>query len=660
MADLTVGTGEEYSTISSAVQASSAGDTIDVQAGTYTNDFLTITHDLTLQAVGGMVSMVATTPPPNEKALIDEGGSGVSVSIQGFAVSGVSIPDSAGANGAGIRYEGGTLTLTGDDIYGNQDGLLANPDPAGVITITNTEFADNGTASGAGSGYDHNLYVGAIGTLTIEDSYFTGAIVGHEIKSRAAVDVITDNRIQDGPGGTASYDIDLPNGGVATITGNTIEKSPDAGNPIVIAYGEEGNVAAGSSLVVSGNTILDDMSSPSSVAVSNASSVTASVTGNELYGLSLAEVVKGPGTASGNSILATEPALDTAAPYAAPPAAAELAEVGTAPTDAPCYCAGTRILTVGGEVAVEALRIGDRVMALLGGGLAPVRWIGHRTLDLRGHPAPERVRPVCIRRGALAEGQPHRDLRVSPGHALLVDGVLIQAELLVNGISIVQEDTDRVTYWHVELERHDVLLAEGVPAESYLDTGNRTGFAEAGAFQELHPDFRPRHWAETCAPLVQDGPALEAVKARLLRRAREAFEARTTADPGLHVLADGAVVWPSTAQNGVHRFTLPAGCRTAWLASRCWVPAQLLSASTDTRRLGVCVRRVVADGRVLPLDDARLATGWHELERDTTGDQRWTAGAAMLPAGVAVLEVQLGGFAAYWSDPDRVGEARAA
>ena len=316
MAVLTVGVGQQYSTIEAAVQASSSDDTINVQKGTYTNDFLSITHNLTLDAVGGMVSLVATVAPPNEKGLIDEGGSGVSVSVTGFELSGVSISDANGANGAGIRYEGGTLTLANDYIHNNQDGLLANADPAGRISIVNTEFADNGTASGAGSGYDHNLYVGAIGSLTVNQSYFTGAVVGHEIKSRAASTTITNSRIEDGPGGTASYDIDLPNGGAATITGNTIEKSATAENPVVISYGEEGNLSTGLSLLVSGNTILNDLASSSSVAVRNSSSVDAMVTNNQLYGLSLAQVASGTATATGNTVLSSEPKLDTSAPYA--------------------------------------------------------------------------------------------------------------------------------------------------------------------------------------------------------------------------------------------------------------------------------------------------------------------------------------------------------
>ena len=315
---------------------------------------------------------------------------------------------------------------------------------------------------------------------------------------------------------------------------------------------------------------------------------------------------------------------------------------------APCYAGGTRILTQRGEVAVEELHVGDRVMALLERGLVAIRWLGHRTLNLRTHPCPDQVRPVRICAGAFGDGLPYRDLRVSPGHALYVDGVLIQAERLVNGITIVQEDVPTITYWHVELERHDVLLAEGLPAESYLDTGNRSAFVNGGAFLTLHPDFRPRHWAETCAPLVQEGPVLETVKARLLARAGDAFGAVATPDPGLQLLADGVAVQPCGIEAGCHRFRVPAGAQRLRLVSRVWVPSQMLAASTDTRALGVCVRQLVVDGQVMALDDPHLSAGWDKPEHDAGGEQRWTHGCAALPVGATELAVQLDGFALYW------------
>jgi hypothetical protein len=145
-----------------------------------------------------------------------------------------------------------------------------------------------------------------------------------------------------------------------------------------------------------------------------------------------------------------------------------------------CYQAGTHILTPRGEIAVEDLREGDLVTTFSGRGPVhkPITWIGQMRESLDGHPDPEMAAPVRIRAGAVAENVPHRDLLVSPDHAICLDGVLIPAKELVNGATIVQElDFGEVHYFHVELEQHDILLAEGLTAESYLDTGNRDAFA---------------------------------------------------------------------------------------------------------------------------------------------------------------------------------------
>ena len=308
MATLTVGSGQQYQTIESAVAASSSGDTIDVSAGTYSNNFIGAYHSLTIQAVGGAVNLVATIQPPNGKGIIDEGGTGVTVTLDGLAISGAVV--SAG-NGAGVRYEGGTLVMNNDTVSGNQDGLLANPDPAGAITINNSTFTKNG----AGDGYTHNIYAGAIASLTVENSTISNAVVGHDIKSRAASTTITGNTITD-TNGTASYEVDLPNGGVATISNNTIEKGVNASNPIAISYGEEGSIPANSSLTVSNNLLVNDYTAHYTTAVQNDGNATASVTGNTFYGW--ATLAAGPANLSGNTVDTTEPALTSpAAPKSA-------------------------------------------------------------------------------------------------------------------------------------------------------------------------------------------------------------------------------------------------------------------------------------------------------------------------------------------------------
>ena len=135
--------------------------------------------------------------------------------------------------------------------------------------------------------------------------------------------------------------------------------------------------------------------------------------------------------------------------------------------DLPCFATGTMIATPGGEVAVETIRAGDLVTTL-SGDARRVIWVGSRRVDLARHPRPDTVRPVRIAAGAFDENVPSRDLILSPDHAVHAAGVLIPSKLLVNGTTVAVLDQPSVTYHHVELEHHDVLLANGLltPAEA--------------------------------------------------------------------------------------------------------------------------------------------------------------------------------------------------
>ncbi len=317
----------------------------------------------------------------------------------------------------------------------------------------------------------------------------------------------------------------------------------------------------------------------------------------------------------------------------------------------PCYAAGTAIATPGGGCAVEALRPGDAVLVQDGEQWVarPVRWVGRFTVDLARHPAPEQAAPIRICADAVAPGVPCRDLLVSPDHALLMDGVLMQAQALVNGATIRREQHGQcVTYVHVELDRHGILCAEGLAAESYLDTGNRGEFdAEAGV-RPLFPDLAgQRRWAsDACAPLVLDGPAVDAAHARLLARAENLGHRRTN-DDALRVLADGVAV-PLILFGTDHvQALLPPGVTDVRLLSRSFVPNAFNRRAGDGRRLGLAVRAVRLDGQAVP--PAWLGQGWHPAEPDW----RWTDGAAALALAPAahtrVLELEMAPAApGYW------------
>ncbi len=179
---------------------------------------------------------------------------------------------------------------------------------------------------------------------------------------------------------------------------------------------------------------------------------------------------------------------------------------------AACYCAGTLILTDWDEVAVERLAIGDTVITAAGEH-RPIKWIGRRSYAGRFLLSNPNAQPVRFRTGSLGDSLPRRDLLVSPEHAMVVDGLLIPARCLVNGSTVVRDDVERVDYYHVELDTHDVLLAEGAPSESYVDDDSRTMFHNASEFAALYPDApRPSGF---CAARVESGFQLEAIRARL-------------------------------------------------------------------------------------------------------------------------------------------------
>jgi len=183
-----------------------------------------------------------------------------------------------------------------------------------------------------------------------------------------------------------------------------------------------------------------------------------------------------------------------------------------------CFAAGTRIATDQGEIAVEALRVGDWVRTVLGGGTAPIVWVGQREVDCARHPKPRKVWPVRVAAGAFGPGRPSRDLSLSPDHAVYVNEVLIPVKHLINGSTIVQVQVDHISYYHIELPRHDVVLAQGLPAESFLDMRDGSNYASRPGPTRLYPDFSARMWeAFGCARLVVTGPELDAARALVAR-----------------------------------------------------------------------------------------------------------------------------------------------
>jgi hypothetical protein len=339
--------------------------------------------------------------------------------------------------------------------------------------------------------------------------------------------------------------------------------------------------------------------------------------------------------------------------------------ITTTPT---CYCDGTRLLTTEGEIKVEDLAVGQ-VLVTASGAERPIRWIGYRKINMRLHPEPDLVQPIRIAAGALAESVPARDLLVSPDHAMLVDGALIPARLLVNHRSITLDDSKMVvTYYHIELDQHDIVLAEGAPSESYLDTGNRDTF-ENSPVTTMKPDMsvaqRLRMPTDgACMPLVTDAESVLPVWQRLADRAgTSAAEAEMAVagaeDGGIRLVVGGRTVRPVVEQADRLIFALPRDASEVRLVSGAARPNKARPWLDDRRMLSLAVKDVVADQTAIPLDGPAFGTGWWDIEAAGPASFRWSNGDARLtlPKGTKLLTIRL---QSAMPEAFQVGHAKAA
>jgi hypothetical protein len=284
---------------------------------------------------------------------------------------------------------------------------------------------------------------------------------------------------------------------------------------------------------------------------------------------------------------------------------------------------------------VERLAVGDMVRTATGQARR-LEWIGTGCVMVtRGRRSA--ATPIIVRKGALADNVPHQDLHITKGHSLFFEGVLIPVEFLVNHRSIVWDDSAReVTVYHLELDAHDVLLANGAPAESYRDDGNRWLFQNANSGWELPPQA-------PCAPVLTGGPIVDSVWRRLLDRAGPHLGFPTTAEPDLHLSIDGRRVDAKARAGGMYIFRLPERPGSVRLISRAGAP-DALGIARDPRMLGVAVRQIRlwrgARLRLIEASDPSLDEGFHLFEADN--GFRWTDGNALLPA--SLFDGVQGGF----------------
>jgi hypothetical protein len=390
---------------------------------------------------------------------------GAILAVNGSINRGIAI-----AGATGTIANAGTIGGSGFGVYLGSGGTVVNAAGGSIHGGYGVSIGGGGTVTNAGtiagSGADAVAFAPGHSNRLIADpgAIFTGAVNGGNTVGAAAVTTL---ELAGGATGTLA--------GVGTTFTNfsAIAFDPGAdwsvaGSVAGLASGQTiSGFAAGDALVLTG---LNET-------VQSFTNNTLSLTGDQAVSLIV------PGNFTTGS-------FHTAS-----------ADGGTSITVA-CFAEGTHIRTPGGEVAVERLLVGDAVLSTFGG-MVPVQWMGQRRIDCRRHPQPRDVMPVRVRANAFAPGVPSRDLLLSPDHAVLCDGHLIPVRYLVNGATIAQDEVDTVTYWHVELPAHDVIFAENLACESYLDTGNRAAFANAGTTIMAHADFGV--WeTESCAPLAAD------------------------------------------------------------------------------------------------------------------------------------------------------------
>ena len=318
-----------------------------------------------------------------------------------------------------------------------------------------------------------------------------------------------------------------------------------------------------------------------------------------------------------------------------------------------CFLRGTRVATPNGEQAVEDLRAGDLVATRCEGATVfqPVRWLGGGRMNTARQIEDY---PVCIRAGAFADNVPHRDLLVTSEHCLFVEGKLIPARMLVNGRSItVDTSIANYEYFHVELETHAILLAEGLEAESYLDTGNRGNFLNS-TVPSLGPDFTVdpanKSWThDAAAPLAVDRGTVEPIWRRLEVRAvalgftAKPAQVHTVEEPDLHLVTEsGLKIEPTLSDGRFYAFVVPGHVSMVHLRSRTARPSEVVGPFLDDRReLGVLVGKIgVSEGRRRVMSMVHLTSvalpGWHDLEDQAS--YRWTNGHALIPVDLSSSE----------------------
>ena len=451
--------------------------------------------------------------------------SGVSVyGAAGFITNSAAI-GAVGLNGYGVYLgAGGTITNTGSgSIIGSYTGVAAASGITATLSTAGYVYGADTGVNFQGGGLITNLAGGAILAVTTAVVMDGGTVINAgTIESTAT----GGTAVSFGAGQQNDLVVEAGAAFIGAVTGGGADSVLELGSE---PTGTMGALAGIGSQITGFDTIAfdggDSWSLSGSLAGFGGELVTGFATGDSIVLDGATGLTSSYNTATGDLTLTSGATTETIQFEGLVGNAPELETVGAnTAIFVPCFAAGTRIATPDGERLVELLQPGDEVLTILGEVL-PIIWVGRREIDCAAHPQPDRVRPVRIAAHAFAPGVPHRDLLLSPDHAILAHGVLIPAKQLINGMTICQTGDTVVTYHHIELPRHAVMVANGLAAESYLDTGDRPTLGlNAGAqrlvlFSRSGPEAQLVRDALACAPIRILGPEVEAVRRRLAKRA---------------------------------------------------------------------------------------------------------------------------------------------
>lgn len=275
---LEVGPGKEFKQPSDAAAAARQGDRILIQPGEYFDCATLKANGLTVEGVGDPAKVVLTDKTCGGKGLFITTGNGIT--IRNLTLTRARVPD---GNGAGIRNEAPDLTVENVRFINNQDGILSTPAEGGTLLVRNSVFDRNGYCQD-GSGCAHGIYANAAKLVRVENTVFTGTKQGHHIKSRALRTEVVGCTITDGEEGTASYLVEVPNGGALVVRGSKMEKGPEAENhSAAIVIGSEGVRQPTPEIVVENNTFRNDGAWQTAF-VNNLTATDAVLRGNKLSG----------------------------------------------------------------------------------------------------------------------------------------------------------------------------------------------------------------------------------------------------------------------------------------------------------------------------------------------------------------------------------------